>query len=46
MHVRLGTNRGGGGLPFEDCPSLFFLELALGNGLTQRFREPFDSGYQ
>ena len=45
-HVRLDPGLGEDGLPFEDCPSLFLLELSLRNRRTQRFRKPFDSGYQ
>jgi len=37
---------GEGELPFEDRPPLVLLNLTLGNGRIQRFRQPFDSGYQ
>ena len=46
MHVRLNINLGEGGLPFEDRPPLRLFNLTLGNGCTQRFCQPFNSGYQ
>jgi len=33
-------------LPLEGLPPLFLLDLTLGNRDTQRFRQPFNSGYQ
>ena len=46
MTVRLGIGHGEGGLPFEDRPPLFLLDLTPENRLTHQSCQPFDSGYQ